>query len=51
MSVKCILYIQLMVAGALLINCVSIEEWLAATTFLKERNSVTYKEKYSFRNK
>ena len=29
-----------MVVGALLRNCVSIEEWLAATTFLKERNSV-----------
>ena len=29
-----------MVAGALLRNCVSIEEWLAATIFLKERNSL-----------
>ena len=33
-----------MVAGALLRNCVSIDEWFAATTFLKERNSVIWKK-------
>ena len=33
-----------MVAGALLRYSVSIEEWLAATTFLKDRNSVLRKE-------
>ena len=34
-NVKYILYMQFMVARALLRNSVSIEEWLAATTFVK----------------
>ena len=36
-----------MVAGALLRYCVSIEERLAATTFLKERNSALRKKLFS----
>ena len=34
-SVKYMLYIQLMVASTLLRKSVSIEEWFAATTFVK----------------
>ena len=34
-SMKFILYMQFMVATALLRNSVSVEEWLAATTFVK----------------
>ena len=35
MPVKYILYMQFMVASALLRNSVFIEEWLAATTVMK----------------
>ena len=34
-SVKYIVYTQFMTASALLKNTVSIEEWIAATTFVK----------------
>ena len=45
-----------MIARALLRNNVSIEEWLAATTFVKYCTlkklfpAINYKEKMSFRN-
>ena len=47
---------QFMVASALLKNSVSIEEWLAETTFVKYRTlrklfpAIYYKEKMIFRN-
>ena len=56
MSVKYISYMQFMVARALLRNSVSIEEWLAATTFVKYCTlkklfpAINYKEKMFFRN-
>ena len=43
-SVKCIVYTQYVTASALLKNTVSIEEWLAATTFMKKRNTVLRKK-------
>ena len=36
-----------MVASALLKNTVFIEEWLAATTFVKQRNTVIWKTLFS----
>ena len=56
MSVKYISYMQFMVARALLRNSVSIEEWLAASTFVKHCilkklfPEINYKEKMFFRN-
>ena len=51
MSVKYILFMQFMVASDLLRNSLSIEEWMAATTFVKYCTlkklfaAINYKEK------
>ena len=53
-SVKYILYIEFIVARALLRNSVSIEEWLAATTCVKYctlkklLTAINYKKKKCF---
>ena len=44
-SVKYILYLQFMVGSALLKSTTSIEEWVAATSFVKSRNTVLWKNR------